>query len=331
MNEFLAALKADLLDRRLLPYVALAAAALVAGIAYVALASGGGASTPAAAPTAVAPGRQPATLVVTPKVPDTAVAEVTRGAAAQRRGSARNPFTLLPGGAQKTAATASTALTAANAAASAPSTTTTPSSSPVKSETVPGSVSPVTKAPSAPGKTTAPKKVYRVAALFGIVPAGTPPLTAQLTPYVNLKLMTALPSAKQPLLVYRGVTAGGKSATFTLVGEAILHGNGSCLPNASQCQAIDLQKDHYEQLEYLSPTGETITYELRIVSIEPKTASAASLKSELRGQKIGRELLRRVGLLEMPFLRESSKTGVLVFAPHSGFAARAHGAGHRGH
>jgi hypothetical protein len=328
MNEFLAALKADLLDRRLLPYVALAAAALVAGIAYVALASGGGASTPSDASTAAAPGRQPATLVVTPKVPDTAVAEVTRGAAAQRRGAARNPFTLLPEAAKKEAATAPTA---ANSAASAPSTTTTPSSSPVKSETVPGSVSPVTKAPSAPGKTTAPKKVYRVAALFGIVPAGTPPLTAQLTPYVNLKLMTALPSAKQPLLVYRGVTAGGKSATFTLVGEAILHGNGSCLPNASQCQAIDLQKDHYEQLEYLSPTGETITYELRIVSIEPKTASAASLKSELRGQRIGRELLRRVGLLEMPFLRESSKTGVLVFAPHSGFAARAHGAGHRGH
>ena len=30
--------------------------------------------------------------------------------------------------------------------------------------------------------------------------------------------------AKQPLMVFRGVTAGGKSATFTLVGEAILHG-----------------------------------------------------------------------------------------------------------
>jgi hypothetical protein len=328
MNDYLTALKTDLLDRRLLPFVALAVAALVGGIAYVALAGSSGSGASSAPLSAAVPAHQPAALVVTAHTPQTAAAEITSGASSQRRGAARNPFTLLPEAAKKEAATAPTA---ASAAASAPSTTTTPSSSPVKSETVPGSVSPVTKAPSAPGKTTAPKKVYRVAALFGIVPAGTPPLTAQLTPYVNLKLMTALPSAKQPLLVYRGVTAGGKSATFTLVGEAILHGNGSCLPNASQCQAIDLQKDHYEQLEYLSPTGETITYELRIVSIEPKTASAASLKSELRGQKIGRELLRRVGLLEMPFLRESSKTGVLVFAPHSGFAARAHGAGHRGH
>ena len=48
--------------------------------------------------------------------------------------------------------------------------------------------------------------------------------TTPLTPYENLKLLTPLPSSTQALIVFRGVTAGGKSATFTLVGEAILHG-----------------------------------------------------------------------------------------------------------
>ncbi|MBA3809364.1 MAG: hypothetical protein H0X28_13380 [Solirubrobacterales bacterium] len=319
MNDFLKALKADLQNRQLLPFVALVAVALLAAVGYAVLGGGSSAATDSAAlPSAASP--SPAGIAVSPANRETAVAETTNGAGEQRKGAAHDPFKLLPGS-EKTESSTST---------SPPSSSTTTSGSAEKPEP---SKAPVeeTKTPAKPSKPAKPKKVYRVAALFGIVPAGTAPLTAQLTPYENLKLMTALPSAQQPLLVFRGVTAGGKSASFTLVGEAILHGNGACLPNASQCQAIDLQKDHYEQLEYLTPSGETIVYELRVVSIESKKASAAALKSELRGQKAGRELLRRAGLLEMPFLRESAQTGVLVFAGHGGFPARAHGAAHRFH
>ena len=100
---------------------------------------------------------------------------------------------------------------------------------------------------------------------FGTLPPGITPETAQLTPFTNLKLQTPLPSAQQPLLVFRGVTAKGKSATFTLVGEAILPGTGACLPSATQCEAVDLKPGETEQLRYLAPDGQATIYELRVL------------------------------------------------------------------
>jgi hypothetical protein len=168
--------------------------------------------------------------------------------------------------------------------------------------------------------------------LFGVIPSGTLPQTAQLTPYESLKLLTPLPSPQQPLVVFRGVTSAGRSATFTLVGEAILQGSAACLPSASQCQAIDLKPGVSEQLEYLTPNGETVTYELRVVSIVASKASATGAKSVLRGEsKPGRELLRRAGLVAVPDLRYSSQVGVLVFAAHPALAARARAAARRRH
>ena len=180
-------------------------------------------------------------------------------------------------------------------------------------------------APSTPTKPATPAKPqpgYDVVVLFGVIPPETPAESAQLTPYENIKLFTALPSAQLPLIAYRGVTAKGKSATFTLVGEVILHGGAVCLPSASQCQAIGLKAGQTEQLEYLTPGGQAITYELRIVSISSKSASAASVKDLLGdSSKAGRELLSREGLMTLPGLRYSSQAGVLVLAGHPAFTA----------
>jgi hypothetical protein len=162
-----------------------------------------------------------------------------------------------------------------------------------------------------------------VAVLFGVLPAGATSQPAQLTPYENLKLLAPLPSAKQPLIVFRGVTAGGKSATFTLVSEAILHGQASCLPGAAQCEAIDLQPGESERLEYVSATGQPIAYELKIVSIAASTASSAAVESVLRGEsEAGRQLLSHAGLLTIPDLHYSAQSGVLVFGANSAFAGR---------
>jgi hypothetical protein len=168
-----------------------------------------------------------------------------------------------------------------------------------------------------------------VAVQFGQLPVSA---TTPLTPYENLKLLTPLPSSSLALIVFRGVTAGGKSATFTVVGEAILHGQGKCLPSATQCEAIDLQPGKAEQLEYLSPeTGQVLSYELQVVSITSEKASSAAVKYALHGEsKVGRELLSHDGLLAIPYLHYSADSGVLVFAGHGAFAARAH-ASARGH
>jgi hypothetical protein len=323
MNEFLGSLKADLTDRRLLPFVALVLAALIAAIAYVVLGGGSSATTPPASVSASATAGSTG-LAVSQQNPEKAVAEVTNGDATQHHGSARNPFTPLP------EPKAKKATVAPSATGSAGSSQTSSGASSPTSTTGSGSSSPTTTTPVAPTKPATPAKpktVYHVAVLFGVPTTGT-----TLAPYENLKLMTPLPSAGQALIVFRGVTAGGKSATFTLVGEAILHGAGSCLPSASQCEAIDLRTGQTEQLEYLSASGQVTSYELKIVSITSEKASSAAFKDALHGvSKAGRELLSHDGLGAIPYLHLSATAGVLVFAGHGAFAARAHSAKHARH
>jgi hypothetical protein len=171
---------------------------------------------------------------------------------------------------------------------------------------------------------------------FGELPPGTTPEQAQLTEYKKLKLQTPLPSPQQPLVVFRGVTAHGTSATFTLVGEAILTGTGACLPSPQQCQAVDLKPGEIEQLDYLAPSGQTTVYELRVLSIEGHLAKASRAKASAARRhadsaswgvsKAGEKLLRKAGLFALPFLRYSSDPGVLVFAPPSRHKHHAHDA-----
>jgi hypothetical protein len=328
MNDFLSSLKTDLTDRRLVPFVALVLAALLAAIVYVVLAGGSsGPSTPVAlapSPSGVTPG-----LAISPSTPETAVAETTDGVGAQRKGPAHDPFDVLP------AVARANAVAAARAAKLAAATTKGASSGAGASSSAGSKSEPTSKAggstPSAPATSTTPSKpikpqtVYHVAVLFGITPAATTPPGTPLTSFQNLKLQTPLPSSNQPLVVFRGVTAGGKSATFTLVGEAILHGAATCLPSATQCQAIDMKPGQTEQLEFLQG-GQTVTYELQVVSIKAAKASTAAVKRLLAHgvSKAGLEVLRRAGLVSIPYLSYSSHVGVLVFAGHRASVARAH-------
>jgi hypothetical protein len=314
MNDFFNALLADLRDRRILPLVALLGVALLGAVAYAALGGGSGGGGPATS-AAVAP---PASrgLAVTQTAPETADAETTSGAAEQRTGHSRDPFKLLPG-AGKQEGSASSQSTGASASAGSGSTESGAGGSGSGSGgSGEGKGEEEAKPTTKPKKPSKPKSLYHVAVLFGVIPPGTPPLVAELPPLQNIKLFTPLPSTGQPLIVFRGVTAGGRSATFSLVGEAILHGQAACLPNATQCQAIDLPKERYEQFETLAPSGEVVTYELRVVSITSSRASTASVHRLLSEQsKAGRALLRAAGMLAIPLLRVSTQPGVLVFAP----------------
>jgi hypothetical protein len=307
MTSFLNSLKDDLLDRRLLPLVVVVVVGLVAAVGYVVLGGGSSAATPSG-PSATASAAPPAGLSVSRITPEKAVAETTGGVADQRAGAAHNPFTPLPEPAEKKS-------TAKLASSSAPSSSSASASSePSSSSSSPSSeASTPTPAPPAPAK-----PVYHVAVLFGVQPpAGTPEGEKPLTPYENLKLLAPLPSAKQALVVFRGVTAGGKSATFTIVSEAILHGQGTCLPSPEQCQAIALKPAQVETLEYVSASGQPVVYELQLVSVTPATGSGANVQSILRGEsKAGRELLEHEGLTALPGLRYSAQQGVLVHAGH---------------
>ncbi|HEV3284732.1 MAG TPA: hypothetical protein VG010_11060 [Solirubrobacteraceae bacterium] len=311
MNEFLTSVKADLLDRRMLPLLVAAGVALAGALAYVVLSGGASGESPSGPPS------QPphvAGIAVTqaPANPNQPVSETTNGYAVQRGGGSRDPFTPLPSPKPATTTPASSGKGASSSAG-----TTTAKTAPV---------TPAPSVPSKPAPTPKPRTVYQAAVLFGTVPPGTQPGAAQLTPYTDLKLFTALPSAKLALVVYRGVTAGGKQAVFTLVGEAIIHGNGTCKPSTFQCQAIELAANQAEQLEYLSPTGEVVVYELRLVSIaSTTTASKASVTNAWASDaKAARQLLGQAGLLAVPGMSFSAAAGVLVATPPRPAHAHAH-------
>jgi hypothetical protein len=326
MTDFLTSVKADLLDRRMRPLVAVVAVGLVAAIAYAILGGGSGASS--TVPTTSGPSVAASGLAAHQSTTEKAVTEMT-GAPSKQGGAAHNPFAPLPQAKVKVTAASPSTGTSSSSASASPSASAPAKSSPSStggSTPTPAPSKPTT--PSKPVQPAKPKAVYHVAVLFGVLPDSTTPLT----PYEDLKLLTPLPSAAQALVIFRGVTAGGKSATFTVVGEVILHGQGACLPSATQCEAIDLQPGAAEQLEYLEPSGQTVVYELKVVSIASANASSAAVKSLLHGEsKAGRELLSHDGLEAIPYLHASSQVGVLVFAGHPAFGGHAHAAAHRHH
>jgi hypothetical protein len=336
MNELFAQIKEDLTDRRLLPAVAAVCVLFVAALAYALLGGGGSSSsTNGLPPVPVVPSSKG--ISVSGATEQKAVAETTDGFKDQSHGVARDPFAPLPG-------SATSAVVPAPAPGPAPGPEATSSSASSSSSSVsetPSSSGPEASTPSEPQKGKSKKKAktaYDVAIKFGVLPPNTAPELAQLTEYKKLKLQTPLPSAEQPLIVFRGVTAKGRSATFTLVGEAILTGTGACLPSPAQCQAVDLKPGETEQLNYLQPNGESVIYELRVLSIEKRAASAASAKASVARRhpgseewgvsRVGQELLRKAGLVALPFLRYSSQPGVLVFAkPKAKKAAADHARG----
>ena len=119
--------------------------------------------------------------------------------------------------------------------------------------------------------------MYEVALLFGLAPpAGQNP---QLTPYEHLTSLTLLPSKQNQLLAYSGVGPTGKGALFTLLQPAILKGPGTCLPSTTQCEKLDLEAGKTEELSYVGETGQPTVYQLQVVSIVKKEASAHTARA----------------------------------------------------
>jgi hypothetical protein len=272
MNAFLDSLRADLLDRRLRALVMLLAAALVGSLVYAL--SGGSPSAPAPAPSpSASAGAGGIAPVIASPVASQAVAETTGGSSLQRAGSSRDPFAPLPGAISPVASTASVGRSSSSSSSRASSSPASAASgSAAGSGTGGGSAAPSSK-PSKPAKH---QPSYHVAIQFGVLPAGTPPPEAQLTPYAKLAAKQKLPSKKQPLIEFAGVSSNGKQVSFKLLAELILRGSGSCMPSASQCQSIELSQGQSEELEFIPPGGgSAVVYELTVVSIAKANASAA--------------------------------------------------------
>jgi len=335
VGDFLAGLKEDLLGKRMLPVLVVLGVVLIAAVAYAVLGGGSSAapgragSVSASVPAGASAAIGDVTVSQAPANPNQPVSETTEGTSKQHHGVAHDPFTPLPEAKKATASSTNSSSTSSSAGPS-----TKPSAGSTPSAPSSGGTTPTTPKETTPAK---PKVYvhYHVTAQLGVVPVvaeGAPEQPAQLKTYKDMALDEPLPGKANPQLVYLGVVLRtGKEALFGLTGAAILHGSGSCQPSATQCQAIDLQVGQSERLEVVEADGSTVTYELKLVSIDKSisNASTARVRNAFRAQaKAARELARRAPKLSE--LRYSPWGGGFVFAGHPAFAAKAHVALHHG-
>jgi hypothetical protein len=292
MTELLQSIKSDLLSRRLLPFVALAALVLIGAVAYT-VTGGGGASNPtplASVPSVPGVSASALPVAVAPANPNEAVSETPSGVRYQSQGPTRDPFVPLPSPPPaKSASTSSTSATGNSGGSGGSSSGGSGSSG--SSSGSGGQKAPAPVPAPVPKKPAKPQLAYDVAVLFG--PASTTPgQPATLAPYENLKLGQQFPSKQDVRISFERVTAGGNGAVFKLVVPPILHGTGICLPSNSECQTIDLEAGHSEELEYVEADGQLVVYELKVVSIAKMGANAARVKHGAKAARAKAALAR---------------------------------------
>ncbi len=283
MNEFLSSVKADLLDRNRLPYLIALCVALAAVLAYGVL-GGSSTSTPpqtSGSASETASGGIPVSPA--PSAADASASAFTT--ATQSNPPGRDFFEPLPGAnaeAAKASTTSSSASAKSASSTAAPSSSSSSSGSSTQKSSSSTPSQPATQPkPATPSKPKPKEPTYEVSLLFGVFSA--PPAISQLTPYPNVKRGLQLPSPQVALVTFSGWTTGGASATFTLSGEAIIHGPAVCVPSPQECTSITLKPGEAEQLQYVTANGPTTTYELQVVSITLAGQSASASAARAHG------------------------------------------------
>jgi hypothetical protein len=292
MTDFLRSIKSDLLSRRILPCLVVLGVALLAAVGYAFTGGSAGSapvvsasipSTSAAGPT----GASGSTSVsVAPANPEQAVSETPGGVRYQNQDPThptRDPFVPLPSP-KATAVVSKSSSSSSTSSAGGSSSAGSGSSSTGKGS---GGSSAPAPAPKQPTKPSKPKNPYAVAVLFGLA-STTPGQPATLAPYQGLTSQQPLPSKQDIRISFERVTSTSKGAIFKLVVPPILHGSGICLPSTSECQTIDLEVGQSEELEYVEASGQSVVYELKVVSIVKNGggASAARVKRDARVARV---------------------------------------------
>jgi hypothetical protein len=283
MNEFIESLRADLLSRRLLPFVGLALLALAVAVGY-ALGGGSQASTVSRGPSSPLSGSTPAALAVTAASPNpnAAEAETPGGLRYQSRGGLNDPFkpfaepqSATVGGAASAVAHGSSSPSSggSSAAPAGPGGSGSGSGGTGTGKSGGGEPAPTPPKPSSP-RTRKPSFPYDVSILFGKLPA-TPGQEVTLPPYQSLQPQRPLPSAGDARIALERVGGNTKSAVFALLAPTIPRGQGVCLPSPSECQQLALEAGRAEELEYIEASGQVVVYELKTVSIVKKISQAA--------------------------------------------------------
>ncbi len=277
MSDFLKLLKDDLLDRRMRPLLIVCVVVLVAGVGYAVTSgsgSAGGGESAGGAPagaSAVVPTAASAGSGVSA---NGAAAETTFGAVKQS-GRVADPFKTLAGATGATGKSAGGSGKGASSKASAKGPATqSPSKSSSTTTTTSTQQSGSTKTEHNEGSKhrsgAHPKSPYRVTIEFGRAPASATE-APHLVSFAGLPIGAALPSKNDPLVRVKAISASGTSGTATIAlatsRAPIVSGVGICLPSSTECEAVKLSVGQSEELDYLEPDGQTVTYVVKLSAI----------------------------------------------------------------
>jgi hypothetical protein len=320
MSELLESLKADLFSRRMLPLLALAALALIGALAYGVLGSKSSSSVPTTAPQSahaeVAPLPGPA-LASAPADPNAAASETTVGVGYQHKGKMRNPFTPLPGSESSEGSSSATATSATSGGSTSSGGSESANGSGAEgSSGSGGSESSGGSQEQGSGGSTPPQSTIALyhldVTLQRLSETGTPTGEPQ---SFHLTHPQPLPSKHKPLLAPLVVTGKGTGVVFALLREAILHGKASCVPNAGDCQAIDVKLHQGEELQYLQEDGSVLAYMLTVTKIERVNGGSASAAAAHTSSAAGR-LIAKMHLSLPSSLALDSRLGTIVGLAH---------------
>jgi hypothetical protein len=337
MNDLLSALKEDLSSRRMLPLLIAAGLALVGALAYVGLVAASGASKASLAPSSVlkpVPPLPGPAVASAPANPNAALSETTVGAGYQHHGKMRDPFEPLPGSRSALASGSassgsSSSSSSAGSGGSASSGEGAGGASGGSGESSGGSGSGGSGGSGSGGSSgsgsgapppSTPLNLYRVnVQLQQLSEAGQPIGTPQV--FESVTKLQPLPSKHRALVAPVGVTGHGAGVLFLLLREAILHGKASCVPNAGNCQAIDVRLHQAEELQVFENDGSIRYYRLTVTKIEKVSGASASAA---RASAAGSALIARMRLSVPSSAKFAGPLGAIVGAPASvkGHAAR---------
>lgn len=286
----------DLVDRRLWPV----ALALVAALVAVPVMLGGGSSAsspaspdPLASAAATGATAQAAISVSTPST-----------ARHDRPGAVRNPFAQ-----HKVPASA-------GGTSSVQTITPAPVSSPVTPSPAPsyGSGGGYTVTPVVPGsgggkRDTTVTDVWHVDLRFG--DAGNQKVRH------DIPRLTPLPSTTDPFFIFLGVLSDHKTAVFLVSSDATANGDGTCKPNPTQCDTIEMKAGDTEFFDVAQGNAGIVQYELDLLKVshgkvKSTKATASAARKVSKGGKLVVHELKAEGDKSMSRYIYSYKRGILV-------------------
>jgi hypothetical protein len=131
----------------------------------------------------------------------------------------------------------------------------------------------------------------------------------------TLERFRALPSSKNPVVVFMGVKTDGKTAVFLVSSATGTTGEGDCEP-ADTCTFLYMKKDQQQSFEAVDENNQVVTYVLKLLKVNVKETEAPKSGSSSSSSKASSRAERRA---ERRAARRAERTRQ---ARERGFAAR---------